>query len=97
MRIDHHTIVGSNARQHAGTLHRRRGGTEAGYLADTAIDREEGSRYFSRFLIASRRPTARRWPEDSILCAGAVWYPVDLAQPDHTPARGQPSREPARA
>ncbi len=26
-----------------------------------------------------------------------MWHPVDLAQPDHTPARGQPSTEPARA
>jgi hypothetical protein len=26
-----------------------------------------------------------------ILQAGVVWRPVDLAQPDHTPARGQPS------
>src|SRR5207248_1673154 len=26
-----------------------------------------------------------------------VWRPVDLAQPDHTPARGQPPTEPSRA
>ena len=35
--------------------------------------------------------------QKSILHAGAVWHPVDLAQPDHTSARGQPSTESARA
>src|ERR671916_1869231 len=48
------------------------------------------SYYFSTF---DGPVTAQR----SILRAGAVWHPVDLAQPDHTAARGQPSTEPARA
>jgi hypothetical protein len=48
----------------------------------------------SHYFSTSGGPvTAQR----SILRAGAVWHPVDLAQPDHTPARGQPSAEPARA
>src|SRR5262249_22285600 len=28
---------------------------------------------------------------------GLVWLPLDLASPDHTPARGQPSTQPPRA
>jgi hypothetical protein len=32
-----------------------------------------------------------------ILHAGLVWPPVDLAQPDRAPARGQPSTESAGA
>jgi hypothetical protein len=36
------------------------------------------------------------FPPEEILHVGLVWHPVDLAQPDHTAARGQPSMEPAR-
>jgi hypothetical protein len=61
------------------------------------LTRRERSRYFSMFLTASRRPTARRRPQESILRAGTMWHPVDLAQSDHTAARGQPFTEPARA
>jgi hypothetical protein len=59
----------------------------------SGVDQEERSRYFSWFLTASRRPTARQRPEKSILHAGAEWHPVDLVQPDHAAARGQPSTE----
>ena len=43
----------------------------------------------------SKRSSARRDHRSCTL--GLVWRPVDLAQPDHTPARGQPSTEPVRA
>ena len=61
------------------------------------VDEEECSRYFSRFLITFSTSDGPVTAQRSILRTGAVWHPVDLAQPDHTPARGQPSTESARA
>ena len=48
----------------------------------------------SHYFLPSHGPVTA---QKSILHAGAVWHPVDLAQPDHTSARGQPSTDSARA
>jgi hypothetical protein len=53
--------------------------------------------YLAGFVTVKRPYNQRSACAPMILHAGAVWRPVDLAQPDHTPARGQPSTAPPRA
>ena len=45
--------------------------------------------------MRSRSSAQRGHP--TILLLRLVWHPVDLAPPDHTAARGQPSTGPPRA
>ena len=70
--------------------HLRQWGEQRGY-------QEQCSRCFSRFLITFRRSRPGDGPRSRSCTLGFGWHPVDLAQPDHTPARGQPSTEPAHA